>query len=115
MVTTIDPLTGPRRPAGAVTPQLNGPDAVPVGESALLRALAASRGIGSAPAAVDLLNKVEAQLRAAAPPGMPAAALRAAAERLVAEQGLRERLEHADRSEAFAQLATPGPAVDTRL
>jgi hypothetical protein len=112
---TTDPLAGPPRPIGAVVPQLGGPDAVPVGESSLVRALTAHGGRADAPAAADLLDKVEAQLRAAAPPGMSATALRAAAQRLVAEQGLRERLHQTGRTDAFAQDAPPGPAVDTQL
>ena len=112
---TTEPLAQPARVVGAVTPTLTGPDAVPVGESALVRALTAHGGSAAAPAAADLLNKVEAQLRAAAPPGMPPAALRAAAERLVAEQGLQARLEQAGRSAAFSQQPPSGPAVDTQL
>ncbi len=113
-MTTTDPLVGPSRPIGAVVPQLNGPDAVPVGESSLVSALTASGGTADAPAAADLLNRVEAELRAAAPPGMPATALRAAAERLVAEQGLRERLQQAGRA-ATSTEEEPGPVVDTKL
>jgi hypothetical protein len=110
-----DPLAQPARFVGAVTPQLTGPDALPVGESALIRALTAHGSDAGALAAADLLNKVEAQLRAAAPPGMPLTALRDAAERLVAEQGLQARLQQSGRSSVFAEMTSHDPAVDTRL